>query len=65
MSRIAFGGAGEIAPAEVKCPMDDFENHIRKIGVVAACEWFGHDPDSTFTLSTISVLKDRSMETYE
>ena len=33
----------------VKCPMDEFENAVRKFGVIAACEWFGHIYDSDFT----------------
>jgi hypothetical protein len=60
MPNIEFGGAGEIPPAELQCPMDEFENAIRKIGVVAACEWFGYLSDSAFTEKTIQILKDRS-----
>ena len=60
MEKIEFGGAGEVPPAEVKCPMDEFENHMRAIGIVCACEWFGHDRDSAFTADTIRTLKERS-----
>lgn len=38
-------------------PMDRFENAIREIGVVAACEWFGHASDSEFTKETVAVLQ--------
>ena len=58
--RIPFGGAGEIAPVEAECDMDHFENHIRKIGVVYVCEWFGYDWDSEFTRETIRVLRERT-----
>jgi hypothetical protein len=54
------GGPGDIPPVEVKCKMDEFENHIRAIGVVAACEWFGHERHSEFTLETIHALIERS-----
>ena len=60
MEHIEFGGAGEITPANVKCPMDEFENNVRAIGVVCACEWFGHDRDSEFTKETIRTLLERS-----
>lgn len=40
-------------------PMDKFEQAIREVGVVSACEWFGHAPDSEFTLDTIKVLAER------
>ncbi|VVE59525.1 hypothetical protein PIN31009_05570 [Pandoraea iniqua] len=56
MSALKFGGAGEIAPADVKTPCDEFENAIRKIGVVAACEWFGYAADSDFTKETTQWL---------
>ena len=39
MTKIPYGGAGEIPPVEVKCRADEFENEIRKIGVVWAAEW--------------------------
>ena len=39
---------------------DAFENAIRRIGVVAACEWFGHAPNSEFTKETERVLRERS-----
>lgn len=60
MGKIQFGGPGEIALAEEKCPMDCFENHIRKIGVVTACEWFGHAADSEFVKETVAILIERS-----
>lgn len=50
------GNAGEIPKVEVKCQADVFENAIREFGVVAACEWFGHSPDSEFTAESIKVL---------
>ncbi|MCP1404459.1 hypothetical protein [Achromobacter insolitus] len=60
MSRIPHGGPGEIAPVDEKTTGDRFENAIRAIGVVAACEWFGHSPDSEFTADTIRELRVRS-----
>ncbi len=48
----------EIKPVEVTCKCDEFENAIRKIGVVFACEWFGYDADSDFTKDTIKRLLD-------
>jgi hypothetical protein len=41
-------------------PGDAFENAIRRVGVVAACEWFGHRSDSEFTASTMRILAERS-----
>lgn len=41
-------------------PMDRFENAIREVGVVAACEWFGYSADSDFTKETARVLDERS-----
>lgn len=41
-------------------PMDLFENAIREVGVVAACEWFGYSADSDFTKETALVLDERS-----
>lgn len=43
-----------------RCPSDVFENAIRTIGPVAACEWFGYAADSEFTKETIRVLRERS-----
>lgn len=63
--KIKFGGAGEIPPVEVKDEFDEFENHIRKIGVVSACEWFGYEPSSDFTDETIKILCLRSGIEYE
>jgi hypothetical protein len=60
MSEIKNGGPGEIPPVPVTCPGDVFENAIRAAGVVNACEWFGHAPDSEFTAETIRTLEERS-----
>ena len=60
MSAIPFGGAGEIPLVKAVVPNDEFENTIRKYGVVAACEWFGHAPDSEFTAEAIKTLRERS-----
>lgn len=60
MGIIKLGGSNHIPQVEVKCRADEFENEIRKIGVVFACEWFGHDMDSEFTKETIEVLCERS-----
>jgi len=57
---VNYGDAGELPPVDVKCPMDAFENHIRQIGIVAACEWFGHYSRSDFTRETIRTLYDRN-----
>ena len=62
MEKIEFGGAEEIAQAEVECEGDEFENVIRRFGVVAACEWFGHAPDSEFTKEIIRILRERSLK---
>jgi hypothetical protein len=43
-----------------RTPMDRFENAIREVGVVAACEWFGHRSDSEFTKETMRVLDERA-----
>lgn len=55
-----FGDPGKIPPVEIKCKMDVFENAIREIGVINACEWFGHSSDSEFTKETIEILMERS-----
>lgn len=60
MHRIPHGGPGEIPPVDERVPGDAFENAIRACGVVAACEWFGHAPDSQFTADTIRELRIRS-----
>lgn len=60
MSTIPFGGPGEIPPVTVRCQTDEFENCIRRFGVVSACEWFGHATDSSFTAETIEHLIQRS-----
>ncbi len=44
---------------EEKVPNDVFENAIRRYGVVAACEWFGHSSDSRFTSESINHLSMR------
>lgn len=43
-----------------RTPSDRFENAIRVFGVVAACEWFGHAPDSEFTQETDRILAERA-----
>lgn len=43
-----------------RVPMDRFENAIREVGVVAACEWFGHAPGSEFTRETMLILAERA-----
>lgn len=55
-----LGQAEALAPVREKTPGDIFENAIRALGVVAACEWFGYRPDSEFTKQTIEVLRLRS-----
>jgi len=59
---IPLGGPCEIPLIHEGCLMDAFENHIRMIGVVAACEWFGHEADSEFTRGAIEILRERSAE---
>lgn len=54
-----YGSADVLSQVEVYCPMDEFENAIRKIGVVAACEWFGYLSDSDFTRDTIQHLRKK------
>ena len=39
---------------------DRFENAIRRYGVVDACSWFGHAPDSEFTQETVRLLAERA-----
>jgi len=62
---VPFGGPCEIPLIHEGCLMDAFENHICIIGVVAACEWFGHSGDSEFTKNTIELLRERSAEDEE
>lgn len=62
MSEIKDGAPGAFPPVLVGTPSEEFENAIRKFGVVNACEWFGHAPDSDFTAETIKVLAERGME---
>lgn len=38
---------------------DEFENSIRKFGIVAACEWFGYKKDDQFTIETIQYLDEQ------
>lgn len=45
-----------------RTPMDRFENAIREVGVVAACEWFGYRYDSEFTKETARVLAERALQ---
>jgi hypothetical protein len=54
------GDAGAIPLVEENTTGNIFENAIRRYGVVAACEWFGHSPDSDFTADTIKTLQERS-----
>jgi hypothetical protein len=58
--RVAYGAAGAIPPVAEMTTGDVFENAIRRIGVVFACEWFGHAPDSEFTRETIRILRQRA-----
>lgn len=60
MHRIPHGGPGEIPPVDERVPADRFENAIRAVGAVTACEWFGHAADSQFTADTIRDLRLRS-----
>ncbi|MFP3652261.1 MULTISPECIES: hypothetical protein [Burkholderia] len=60
MDEIKDGGPREIPAVPERTPMDAFENAIRAVGVVAACEWFGYAPDSEFTRITIATLIERS-----
>ena len=61
MSMIKNGAPGDLPPVPVNCPADEFDNAIRKFGVVDACEWFGYPADSEFTAETIKVLQQRSL----
>ena len=54
------GGPGDLDKVPEKCPNDVFENQIREYGVIGACEWFGYDSKSEFTVETIRILKERS-----
>lgn len=60
MTRFAYGGPMEIPLVKERTGGDVFENAIRRIGVVAACEWFGNKSDSEFTEQTIAILLERS-----
>ena len=52
------GGMGAIPFVEVKCKADEFENSIREIGVVFACDWFGFDKN--MTIEVIKTLCESS-----
>lgn len=58
--KIPFGGPNQIPEILPKCVAEEFENMIRRFGVVNACEWFGHAPDSEFTKETVRILMERS-----
>lgn len=58
--RKLYGFPGAISPVEEMVLNDKFENSIREIGVVNACEWMGHAPDSGFTTDTINYLMSLS-----
>lgn len=60
MTSIPYGDPNEIPLVEASCLNDEFENMIRKFGVVNSCEWFGHAYDSEFTKETVEILKQRS-----
>ena len=55
-----YTGPNEIPPVEVTCGADEFENAIRKIGVINACEWFGYGAASAFTEETVKILCEKS-----
>jgi len=59
MSEIKDGGPGALPPVKVLCPNDEWENFIRKYGVVNAVEWFGYESSSQFTKDTIEALRAR------
>lgn len=46
-------------PMTYNTPMEEFEAAIVKVGIVAACEWFGHCADSEFTAESKRVLAER------
>jgi len=56
---VATAGRGPVPLVEERTSGDSFENAIRKFGVVAACEWFGHRADSEFTKEAEIVLEER------
>lgn len=59
MTFILGGLPEELPSVEVNCPCDEFENAIRKFGIINACEWFGHLSDSEFTKETIQHLRNK------
>jgi hypothetical protein len=60
MNSIKNGGPREIQRVPEHTTADVFENAIRTFGVVAACEWFGHAPESEFTRDTVAALMERA-----
>lgn len=52
----------KLEPVPERTSGDVFENAIRRFGVEAACEWFGHAHDSEFTRETIRVLQERAAQ---
>lgn len=52
--------SARLNPVIERTPADRFENAIREVGVIAACEWFGHRADSDFTKETQRLLAERS-----
>ena len=44
------------ALAEEKVGCDVFENAIRRFGIRAACEYFGHDFNGAFADDTVKLL---------
>lgn len=56
---VALAGRAPVALVDERTSGDCFENAIRKFGVVAACEWFGHAPNSDFTKETTKLLDER------
>lgn len=59
MSTLRDSGPGDLPPVDVQTTGQRFENAIREYGIVNACEWFGHAPDSGFTQDTISDLRGK------
>lgn len=54
--RKLYGFPGAIPLVEERVANHTWENSIRTTGVVNACEWMGHAPDSVFTMDTINYL---------
>ncbi|MBN9410864.1 MAG: hypothetical protein J0H69_17100 [Burkholderiales bacterium] len=55
-----WGKAGAIPLVPENTEGAIFENAIRRMGVHAACEWFGYPAHHEFTVDTIAVLRERS-----